>query len=58
VAQVLALFLVLLNEVVDRNWIYVGKDYLLWTVFGLTCLSALHYLFLMGQRLHQVTPAK
>ncbi|ABF42995.1 CDP-alcohol phosphatidyltransferase [Candidatus Koribacter versatilis Ellin345] len=57
VAQVGALFLVLLNEVVDRNWIYVGKDYLLWTVFALTCLSALHYLYLVGYRLHQVTSA-
>lgn len=56
VAQVLALFLVLLNEVTDRNWIYVGKDYLLWAVFVLTCLSALHYLFLLGQRLHQLPP--
>jgi hypothetical protein len=34
----------------------VGKDYLLWAVFGLTCLSALHYLFLVGQRLHQLSP--
>ncbi len=56
VAQVAALFFVLLNEVTDRNWIYVGKDYLLWTVFVLTCLSALHYLFLVGQRLHQLPP--
>jgi cardiolipin synthase len=56
VAQVAALFFVLLNEVVDRNWIFVGKDYLLWAVFGLTCLSALHYLFLVGQRLHQLSP--
>lgn len=56
VAQVAALFSVLLNEVMDRNWIYVGKDYLLWAVFGLTCISALHYLFLVGQRLHQLSP--
>lgn len=56
VAQVAALFLVLLNEVMDRNWIFVGKDYLLWAVFGLTCLSAVHYLFLVGQRLHQLSP--
>lgn len=56
VAQVAALFFVLLNEVIDRNWIYVGKDYLLWAVFGLTCISALHYLFLVGQRLHQLSP--
>jgi cardiolipin synthase (CMP-forming) len=59
VAQVAALFLVLLNEVVDQNWVYVAKDYLLWAVFVLTCLSALHYLYLLGQRLHQLpTPAK
>jgi cardiolipin synthase len=56
VAQVAALFFVLLNEVMDRNWIYVGKDYLLWAVFGLTCISALHYLFLVSQRLHQLSP--
>jgi cardiolipin synthase len=56
VAQVLALFLVLLNEVVDQNWVYVSKDYVLWAVFGLTCLSALHYLYLLGQRLHQLPP--
>ncbi len=55
VAQVAALFFVLLNEVIDRNWIFVGKDYLLWSVFALTCLSALHYLYLVGYRLHQVT---
>jgi cardiolipin synthase (CMP-forming) len=54
VAQVAALFLVLLNEVVDKNWVYVSKDYLLWAVFVLTCLSALHYLYLLGQRLHQL----
>lgn len=58
VAQVAALFLVLLNEVTNMNWVYVGKDYLLWTVFGLTCLSAIHYLFLLGYRLHQLTPAE
>ncbi len=56
VAQVAALFLVLLNEVVDQNWVYVSKDYLLWAVFVLTCLSALHYLYLLGQRLHQLAP--
>jgi cardiolipin synthase len=57
VAQVAALFLVLLNEVSNLNWVYIGKDYLLWTVFVLTCLSAIHYLFLLGYRLHQLTPA-
>jgi cardiolipin synthase len=54
VAQVAALFFVLLNEVVDRNWIYMGKGYLLWAVFVLTCLSALHYLYLVAWRLHQL----
>ncbi len=54
VAQIGALFFVLLNEIVDRNWIYMGKDYLLWTVFVLTCFSALHYLYLVGHRLHQL----
>ena len=58
VAQVAALFFVLLNEVVDRNWIYMGKDYLLWAVFALTCFSELHYLFLLGQRLHQLNPSE
>ena len=58
VAQVAALFLVLLNEVTNLNWVYVGKDYMLWAVFGLTCLSAIHYLFLLGYRLHQLTPAQ
>jgi cardiolipin synthase (CMP-forming) len=58
-AQIAALFFVMLNEVVDRNWIYVGKDYLLWAVFGLTCLSAIHYILLTGQRLHHLSaPAK
>jgi cardiolipin synthase len=59
VAQVAALFLVLLNEVVDQNWVFLAKDYLLWAVFVLTCLSALHYLYLLSRRLHQLpTPAK
>lgn len=58
VAQVAALFFVLLNEVVERTWVAQAKEYLLWAVFGLTCFSALHYLWLVSQRLHQLPAEK
>lgn len=57
VAQVAALFLVLLNEVTMHSWVDVATTWTLWTVFGLTLLSGLHYILLTGQRLHQ-TPTR
>jgi cardiolipin synthase len=50
-AQVAALFFVLLGQVMSAPWIARTRRGLLWAVFALTLLSALHYIVLTGQRL-------
>ena len=50
-AQVGALFFVLLSQVVTKDWVAWTRHRLLWAVFALTLISALHYIFLTGQRL-------
>ncbi len=57
VAQVGAIFLVLLNEVVEQPWVLLAKHWALWLVLAFTLLSGLHYIYLTGQRLHHNSTA-
>lgn len=50
-AQVGALFFVLVYQVDRALWIHYAMHGLLWTVFGLTCISGIHYVILTGQRM-------
>jgi cardiolipin synthase len=50
-AQVGALFFVLVYQVDRALWIHHTMHGLLWTVFGLTCISGIHYVILTGQRM-------
>lgn len=52
VAQILTLGATLLVEVAPTFWLTVVKKVGIWTVFSLTIVSALHYVFLLGVRLH------
>ena len=55
VAQILTLGATLLVEVVPWFWVAVAKTLGIWTVFSLTVVSALHYVYLLGVRLHSTT---
>lgn len=57
VAQIAALFFVLLNGVTAASWVTEIKMALLWVTFGLTIFSALHYVWLVGERLKKVSGA-
>ena len=50
-AQIAAILLVLAKNVWGTGWIAVGTTLSLWAVFGLTLLSGLHYILLVGNRL-------
>jgi cardiolipin synthase (CMP-forming) len=50
-AQIAAILLVLAKNVWGTGWISVGTTLSLWAVFGLTLLSGLHYILLVGNRL-------
>lgn len=52
VAQIVTLGTTLLVEVVPWFWIAAVKKVGIWTVFSLTIVSALHYVYLLGVRLH------
>ena len=52
VAQIVTLGATLLVEVVPWFWIAAVKKIGIWTVFSLTVISALHYVYLLGVRLH------
>jgi cardiolipin synthase (CMP-forming) len=52
VAQIVTLGATLLVEVVPWFWIAAVKKAGIWTVFSLTIVSALHYVYLLGVRLH------
>jgi len=52
-AQVAAVFFVLLFEVRPEPWIYRTDRALLWTALTLTCVSAIHYIILVGRRLKE-----
>ena len=53
-AQVAAVFFVLLLEIDHVRWIAVARIQFLRAVFTFTILSALHYVWLVGHRLHAV----
>src|SRR6204780_4307842 len=59
-AQVAAIFFVLLFEINRSRWIAIGRLSFLRATFAFTIISAMHYVFLVGQRLranHQVSAA-
>lgn len=58
VVQIVALGATILVEVKPWFWIEIVKRIGLWTVFALTILSALHYVFLLAVRLRAVTQAE
>jgi len=55
VAQITAVGATLLSEVRPWLWAFGLKSVMLWTVFALTIVSALHYVYLLGVRLRSVT---
>jgi cardiolipin synthase len=58
VAQIVALGATIVVEVTAWPWIEALKRAGLWTVFVLTIVSALHYVFLLGVRLRAVNAAE
>jgi cardiolipin synthase len=50
-AQVSTMFFVLLYNVHIATWIFWGRRFGLYATFAFTLASALHYIFLVGQRL-------
>jgi cardiolipin synthase (CMP-forming) len=55
VAQIIALGATILVEVKSWFWVEVVKRVGLWSVFALTIVSALHYVFLLAVRLRAVS---
>ena len=55
VVQIVALGATILVEVKPWAWVEAVKQLGLWTVFALTIISALHYVFLLAVRLRTVT---
>jgi cardiolipin synthase (CMP-forming) len=53
VAQVAAVFFVMLFEIRPEPWIYRTNRALLWAAITLTCVSAVHYIILVGYRLKE-----
>jgi cardiolipin synthase len=51
-AEVLTVFTVLLYEVESLPAIYIAKHVLLWVTFALTLISGIHYVYLVGVRMH------
>lgn len=54
--QIGAVFFVLLAHVVQKPWVAESRRALLHGVFAFTLLSALHYIYLTGHRLHEASP--
>jgi cardiolipin synthase (CMP-forming) len=50
-AQVAAIFFVLLFEIEHARWVWITRMTFLHATIGFTIVSALHYVFLVGQRL-------
>jgi cardiolipin synthase (CMP-forming) len=50
-AQVAAVFFVLLFEIDRSRWVAIGRLTFLRATFAFTIISAMHYVFLVGQRL-------
>lgn len=51
-AQVAAVFFVMLFEVDPARWVWIARVTCLRATFAFTIVSALHYILLVGQRLH------
>lgn len=51
-AQVAAVFFVLLLEINHARWVSIARLTFLRATFAFTIISAVHYVFLVGQRLH------
>ncbi len=57
-AQVAAVFFVMLLEVHPARWVWIARITFLRGVFAFTILSGMHYVLLVGQRLHAPGDAK
>lgn len=57
-AQVAAVFFTLLFELRPEPAIFIVKRGFLWAVFALTCVSAVHYIILVGYRIKELSEAK
>ena len=51
-AQIVALFFVLLRQINDDAWVALGRTIGLWATFAFTLISGIHYIIITGQRLH------
>ena len=51
-AQVIALFFVLLREIDSATWVQIGRTIGLWATFVFTLISGIHYIIITAQRLH------
>jgi cardiolipin synthase len=49
--QIAAVFFALLSKVYTYEWVWMTKKVLLYSVFAFTLASAIHYVYLTGQRL-------
>jgi cardiolipin synthase (CMP-forming) len=56
-AQIVTIFLVMLDELTAMPWVTVAKNVGLWCAFALTLISWIHYTLLVGQRLHNAGSA-
>jgi cardiolipin synthase len=54
VAQVAAVFFVLLSNVTHSDIAFFFRTFFLYATFAFTCLSGVHYILLTGQKLHSV----
>lgn len=54
IAQVLTVGFVLLHAVVGEQWVGLATVACFWLTIGLTVVSGVHYLVIIGQRLHQL----
>lgn len=54
-AQVSAVFFVLLYDVYPLLWIRVCRRSFLWATFAFTVISGVHYILLVGRRLHEAS---
>ncbi|HSC76975.1 MAG TPA: CDP-alcohol phosphatidyltransferase family protein [Candidatus Acidoferrales bacterium] len=50
-AQIVAVFVVVLEEVAPRDWLALLKEVMLWTTAALTILSGFHYAYRTGKML-------
>ncbi len=49
--QIVTVFIVVLEEVVPRDWLAMSKDVAVWTTVALTIFSGLHYAYRTGKLL-------